>query len=440
MNTQNKVASISLTRIGKSYQIYGKPHHRLMQEIFRGRRKYYRDFWALRDVSLSIRKGETVGIIGRNGSGKSTLLQIICGTLSPTNGKVDINGRVAALLELGAGFDPEFTGRENVYMNASLLGLSKSEIDERFEKIIEFSEIEEHIDQAVKNYSSGMYVRLAFSIVANVDADILIIDEALAVGDEAFQRKCFERIRQIQKKGASILFVSHSAGMIVDLCSRAALFDKGEMLLSGEPKAVVGNYHKMLNAAENDVEKVREHIKSLADDSYMESASVLGGSQASKRHFDNESLHTLWYEPRGAMISNPHITDLEGHETAVLSCGDEYFYCFDVEHHISAYDVVFGLLIKTKTGFELGGAATFDYRGMEEVTDGTKYKVKFRFRCNLNNGVYFVNAGVSSIIDGQRIYLHRGVDVAMFRVIDSCEWSTGLVSFQCTPEISALDQ
>jgi lipopolysaccharide transport system ATP-binding protein len=204
-------------------------------------RKYSRDFWALRDVSLEVRKGETVGIVGRNGSGKSTLLQVICGTLAPTSGTVETNGRVAALLELGAGFNPEFTGRENAYMNGTLLGLSTEQIDARFDDICAFADIGEFIDQPVKTYSSGMYVRLAFAVIAHVDADILIIDEALAVGDAFFVQRCMRFLRDFMERG-TVLFVSHDTGAVTNLCARAVWLERGRVRFTGSPKQVTETY------------------------------------------------------------------------------------------------------------------------------------------------------------------------------------------------------
>ena len=233
--------AIKVTGVGKNYHIYDKPHHRLLQMLVRGGKTYYRDFWALRDISFEIKKGETVGIIGCNGSGKSTLLQIICGTLTPTTGGIEVNGRVAALLELGAGFNPEFTGRENVYMAASLYGLTQEDITAKMDDIIAFADITAFMDQPVKTYSSGMYVRLAFAVIAHVDADILVIDEALAVGDAVFTQKCMRFLRHFMQTG-TVLFVSHDTNSIKNLCSRVLWLDQGKLLQDGEPKDVCELY------------------------------------------------------------------------------------------------------------------------------------------------------------------------------------------------------
>lgn len=246
---ENSIA-IRVKNLSKSYQIYEAPRERLKQFLLpklskltgQAPKQYFREFSALTDISFNVKKGETVGIIGRNGAGKSTLLQIICGTLTPTNGSVEINGRVAALLELGSGFNSEFTGRENVRMNAGVLGLSAEEIDARFDEIIAFADIGDFLDQPVKTYSSGMYVRLAFAVVVHVDADILIVDEALSVGDMYFQAKCMMHMKKLMKAGVTVLFVSHDAGSVKALCSRAVYLDHGKVIASGATEDVVEAY------------------------------------------------------------------------------------------------------------------------------------------------------------------------------------------------------
>ena len=252
--------AIHAQNLGKAFQLYDRPIDRLKQMLMRGRRQYYKEFAALHDVSFELQKGEVLGLVGRNGAGKSTLLQLICGTLSPTMGHVSVHGRVAALLELGAGFNPEFTGKENIYLNASILGLSKAEIDERYDAIVEFSGIADFIHQPVKTYSSGMYVRLAFSIATSVDPDILVIDEALSVGDGAFARKSFDRIMRLKEKGATILFCSHSIYQIEALCTRALWLEKGVVRLIGDPSTVVARYQNFLDrdAAPQSVSAVAE--------------------------------------------------------------------------------------------------------------------------------------------------------------------------------------
>jgi len=252
--------AIRVRGLSKCYHIYDKPQDRLKQSLWRGRKRFYREFWALRDVSFEVARGETVGIIGRNGSGKSTLLQLLCGTLAPTSGEIEIHGRVAALLELGAGFNPEFTGRENVYMNATLFGLTSSEIDARYDEIAAFADIGDFIDQPVKTYSSGMFVRLAFAVIAHVDADVLVIDEALAVGDVFFTQKCMRFLRRFRENGA-LLFVSHDIGAVTNLCQRALWLQNGECKKQGSAKDISEAYLEAFYLEQQGFQEPKEKIE-----------------------------------------------------------------------------------------------------------------------------------------------------------------------------------
>ncbi len=266
--------AIKASNLSKCYQIYHQPQDRLKQFLWRGRRQYYREFWALRDVSFQVMPGEVLGIIGRNGSGKSTLLQMVCGTLTPSSGEVSVKGRVAALLELGAGFNPEFTGRENVYMSAAILGLTQQEIEARFEEIVDFSGIRDFIDQPVKTYSSGMYVRLAFSVATSVNPDILVIDEALSVGDGEFARKSFDRIMEFKKAGKTILFCSHSLYQVEAICSRALWLDKGQICAQGKTADVVRAYSDFLTALQTPDKKENPVAEDVTEAPATEVASL----------------------------------------------------------------------------------------------------------------------------------------------------------------------
>ena len=234
--------TLSVKNVGKCYEIYEKPRHRLFQTLLHGRKQFYKEFWALQDISFEVKKGECLGIVGRNGCGKSTLLQIIAGTLQATTGSVEINGRIAALLELGSGFNPEFTGRENVYMNGTVLGLTHKEIDEKCDEIVAFADIGEFIEQPVKTYSSGMFARLAFAVAINVSPDILIVDEILSVGDFAFQNKCMQRIREMKNRGVSIIFVSHDLNTLQLMCDHALWLNGGTACDYGDPICVCQEY------------------------------------------------------------------------------------------------------------------------------------------------------------------------------------------------------
>lgn len=239
--------AISVNNISKVYQLYDQPADRLKQMLFRGKRQYFREFTALKEISFELRKGEVLGLVGQNGAGKSTLLQMICGTLTPSSGELKVNGRIAALLELGAGFNPEFTGRENIYLAASVMGLSRQEVNDKLDEIIDFSGIREFIDQPVKTYSSGMYVRLAFSVAISSDPDILVIDEALSVGDGHFARRSFDRIMALKDQGKTILFCSHALYQLETLCSRVIWLNKGQLIEQGAPETVVPAYQAWLD-------------------------------------------------------------------------------------------------------------------------------------------------------------------------------------------------
>lgn len=449
--------AIKVDNLSKCYHIYEKSRDRLMQMLMRGRRQYYREFWALRDVSFEVKRGETVGIVGRNGSGKSTLLQIISGTINPTSGSITTYGRIAALLELGSGFNPEFTGRENVYLNGAVLGLSTAEIDTRFEQILAFADIGDFIEQPVKTYSSGMMVRLAFAVAINVDPDILIVDEALSVGDELFQRKCFSRIEAIRAAGSTILFVSHSGGTVVELCDRALLLDAGERLAMGMPKKIVGRYQKLLYVPEEKRESIRAEIRredqtacslelNLAEFIGLDCKPLHPQLQPTNTQeeladsFDPslEPVSTIFYESYGAVIQDAALYTLAGERVNNISRNKTYRYRYRVEFDRPASNVRFGMLIKTTTGIELGGAASAasNRTSLPFVTAGSSFVIEFEFTCRLNAGVYFLNAGVVGDLNGSETYLHRLVDVAMFRVMSETDnLATGVVDFSCSPRV-----
>jgi lipopolysaccharide transport system ATP-binding protein len=260
--------AIHVRELSKRYELYAKPHHRLAQMLLRGRRQFFGEFWPLRNISFDVKKGEAVGIVGRNGAGKSTLLQIIAGVLSPTQGDVQVHGRVAALLELGSGFNPEFTGRENAYLNGSILGLTRKEMDAAMPEIIRFAAIGDFFDQPVKHYSSGMMVRVAFAVQVQLNPDVLIVDEALAVGDALFQKRCYQRIRQLRDRGVAILFVSHDIESVRTFTDRAILLHHGEVMAAGPSGEVVLAYRKLLHDEENlaKQKEIAEHKQALKAD------------------------------------------------------------------------------------------------------------------------------------------------------------------------------
>lgn len=433
MSSDNPIIANNLS---KTYLLYDSPQDRLKQSLWRGRRNFSRPFQALHDVSFSIGRGETVGIVGSNGSGKSTLLQIICGTVEPTAGECQVHGRISALLELGAGFNPDFTGRENIYLNGAILGLSQEEIAEKYASIVEFSGIGDKVEQVVKTYSSGMYVRLAFAVAIASEPDILVVDEALAVGDEMFQRKCFSRIRAIQERGGTILFVSHAAATVVEICDRAILLDKGELLLADSPKNVISEYHKLIFSPPEKTAYVRDLIKT---GSSAIAPSAFEEKQEEIAHYDVDMVpeSTIIYESCGAIIHTPHIETLEGKRINILSRHQEYIYTYRVEFKDNAESVRFGMLIKTKSGVELGGAATVSCNQPgEDIKAGTIRTIRFRFTCLLLPGTYFLNAGCVGKIGGEETYLHRIIDACMFKVLpEEGMTATGIIDFLTKPEV-----
>lgn len=418
--------AISVRDVCKVYHIYDRPQDRLKQAFVR--RRLFREFWALRGVDLEVRRGETVGIIGRNGSGKSTLLQIICGTLQPTSGAVSVQGRISALLELGSGFNPDFTGRENVYLNASILGLSRSEIDEVYDDIVAFADIGEHINQPTKTYSSGMTVRLAFAVAISVNPDILVVDEALAVGDEAFQRRCLARLDAIREAGATVLFVSHSSSHVINLCERVVLLDHGERLFDGKPRLGINCYHKLLYMPPDKVPAFREVLKAghaaeaLAEDATPAEAEQLQAitAAADTPYFDPALVpkSTVVFESRGALIGEVRITTEDGRKVNMLTRDTVFEIRCRIRFQAESFAIATGSLVKTLEGMEMSASTTL---GTDDVIDHVPadgvLEVVHRFTCRLTHGTYFVNCGVSGLVNGERHWLHRITDAVMFQVI-----------------------
>lgn len=430
--------AIVASGLGKTYTTYRKPFHRLLELFLPSptEERLGKSFHALTDVGFEIRKGETFGILGRNGSGKSTMLQIISGILEPTTGYVSVTGRIAALLELGAGFNPEFTGRENVRLYGGLLGMDAATLERRLPQILEFADIGEFIDEPVKHYSSGMYVRLAFSVAIHVEPEILIVDEALSVGDEAFQRKCFSRIEEIKRAGATILFVSHSVASVLQLCDRAMVLHEGRRIYLGDPNSAVAIYQRIIYAPKDKVDGMLDHARDMdargvgMSTQSTEAAGVVealdpAGSLAepviSLGRFDEGlvSQSRFEFEQNGACIIDPRILDADGNRVNVLEHGLEYRYVFDVEFVKEAAFVHFGMLIKSVSGVEIAGASShFFDDALQWVSPGSRIQATFHWSCDLLPGTYFLNAGCNGVIDREvgETFLHRIVDAYAFRV------------------------
>lgn len=421
--------AIETCGLSKVYSVYARPRDRLKQ-LLRPWRRYYSEFIAVRNVDLYIRRGETMGIVGRNGSGKSTLLRMICGILEPSSGTLRVNGHLAPILTLGAGFNPEFTGRENVIINAAILGLSNGDIHDRMDAIMEFADIGPFFDMPVKSYSSGMYSRLAFSVAIHADPDILVIDEVLAVGDEAYTRKCFARIEEIKAAGSTILFVSHAANLVIELCDRALLLEEGERLLTADPKTVISRYQRLLYAPASRAPDIVAEIRALdrgeirapdmAEDPDLAASESLLLECEDWGRYDPylRPKSTVEYECIGARIENPRILDPAGSHVNVLLAGRVYTYAYEVLFEKSASNVRFGMMIKSVSGFELAGQASHvALSGIQYVEAASRARVRFRFHTLLAPGTYFLNAGVLGVgQDGGEAYLHRILDAVMFRI------------------------
>jgi lipopolysaccharide transport system ATP-binding protein len=430
--------AIKIENLRKCYHVYERPRDRLLQLFFRRHRRYYREFWALKDISFEVKKGETVGIVGRNGSGKSTLLQIICGILVPTDGKVETQGRIAALLELGSGFNPEFTGRENIYMNAAILGICRQEIEERFDSILAFADIGEFIDQPVKNYSSGMALRLAFAVQAQIDPDILIVDEALAVGDARFQAKCFERLRQLKENGTSILLVTHSGEQIVTHCSRAVLLESGCLREVGEPRKVMNHYMDILFGRE----KMEPFPLPLQAEDFTPSpaSSRLNYSE------DVYSSHPL-YNPHeyrwgdGAATIMDFYIAANGQEILnSVPSGAKITLEVAIRFNLQVINPILGFNLKTKEGITLCGSnsALLDCEELRSTGKAGSIVIAFlSFENRLTSGDYFISIGIASR-HGEEIIPHDRRYDSIHLVVSQTESVMGLVDLGLDMEITEV--
>lgn len=377
---------IDVVDLGKCYHVYDKPRDRLLQMLSGGRRRYYREFWALRGASFAVGRGETVGIIGRNGSGKSTLLQMICGTVTPTTGTVRTAGRVAALLELGAGFNPEFTGRENVLLNAAILGMPREAMAERMREVAAFSELGEFLDQPVKAYSSGMFARLAFSIAIHVDPDIVVVDEALAVGDARFVAKCMRRIRDMQQAGVSILFVSHDTTAVRALCQRAIWLDGGQLIEDGDVFPVTGRYMEYM---------FRDEGAASATSAAAVSGSVTPDSAVPETSGLDARPVTHWGSHKG-IVTEALVCDVSGQRRDVIDWGDSILVRVSVRlpEGFDREGLSVAISIKDLKGSDLIVATSHD-AGLV-LPDSMQFCVAFRMTNLLLSGQYLLVAAVEN--------------------------------------------
>ena len=427
--------AIKVENLSKCYQIYDKPRDRLLQMLFRGHRTFYREFWALRDVSFEIKRGETVGIIGRNGSGKSTLLQLICGTLNPTGGSIQTRGRIAALLELGSGFNPEFTGRENVYMNASILGLNHEEIDARFDAIAAFADIGDFIEQPVKTYSSGMYVRLAFAVIAHVDADILVIDEALSVGDAFFTQKCMRFLRRFMENG-TVLFVSHDTGAVINLCQSGIWLEKGSVKHKGEPKEIAQMYLAELYASQQG-ESSLEHDIAVEEKQSAESDAFydMRINFINTTRYRND-IELFQFNPDatsfgkgGATITSAQLIDEKGRKLSWIVGGENVTLKVTCNANVDLFSPIVGFLVNDRLGQPLFGDNTYNFSKDSPLclVSGDTFEASFIFFMPiLPFGDYSVTLAIAEGTQLEHVQHHWMHEALLFKS-HSSSVSTGLI-------------
>ena len=416
--------------LGKAYRVFHRPQDRLKQILMPWRR-FYVDFWALRDVSLEVGRGEAIGLVGRNGAGKSTFLQLASGTIEPTAGTVERHGRIAALLELGSGFNPDFTGRENVMLSAMVMGLSKRQVEERFQSITDFAAIGDFIEMPVKTYSSGMYARLAFAVAAHVDADIMIVDEILSVGDIAFAQKCMRFIRGFRERG-TLLFVSHSPDSVLALCDRAVWLDRGEVRDIGPAKQVCRDYIASLNHDQEDgsafrIRGGRRKSSTTAIDRRAELLEAEGlASEVRVFSFDP---HSPGFGQGGGSIVNVQVLDAEGRPAPLPKGGDEVVLQVECQAHREISGPIVGFYVRDHLGQPLFGDNTFlTYRDMPlQVSAGERFAARFHFRLPyLPHGEYVVNAALAEGTQDEHVQ-HHWVHEAMILTVSRSSMVYGMI-------------
>ncbi|MBO4608771.1 MAG: ABC transporter ATP-binding protein [Lachnospiraceae bacterium] len=385
--------AVRATKIEKRYKLYERNRDRMLDALgLSGKKERFKFHYALKGVDFEVKKGETVGIIGTNGSGKSTLLKILTGVLTPTEGEVEVNGRISALLELGAGFNMDYNGIENIYLNGTMMGFSKDEIDKKLDDILAFADIGDYVYQPCKTYSSGMFVRLAFAVSINIDPEILIVDEALSVGDVFFQAKCYRKFEEFKKKGKTILFVSHDLSSISRYCDRVYLLNNGEMLGNGSPKEMIDKYKQIL----------------------------AGGGQA--KIVETNENDVLEYGNGKAFIKDFCITDSKGTKTNAVEKGTEYTVTMKVKIEEDIQGPIFACSVKNVRGVEITGTNTLVSKTFDDsVKKGDEIEISFTQKMMLQGGEYLISLGVTGFENGEFTVYHRLYDILSINVISDSD-------------------
>ena len=449
---------ISVDQVSKVYRLYDKPIDRLLESISLRKKSYHKDFYALRDISFSVGRGEAVGIIGTNGSGKSTMLKIITGVLSATTGKVESRGSICALLELGAGFNQDYTGIENIYMNGTMMGFSKAEMDEKLPAILEFADIGDFVYQPVKSYSSGMFVRLAFALYISIDPEVLIVDEALSVGDVFFQAKCYHRMDELKRKGTTILMVTHDLGSVMKYCDRVVLFHKGEKVGEGLPGQMVDKYKKILAGKDPHAEQFMEEQNFLGnvDEEAVDTADSTetnenagsdsgrnsgGNTGEAGEHAEPTSPEAGQHSQKPTGFMKDHLTlnpssqqygngkaeildfgvlDKDGRPSNVLLKGEEFSIKERIVFHDDIAAPIFTFTIKDKRGMDLSGTNTlFEGKEIPAVKKGDEYYCTFTQRMNLQGGEYLLSISCTGFEEGEHTVYDRKYDITSITVLSN---------------------
>jgi ABC-type polysaccharide/polyol phosphate transport system ATPase subunit len=427
--------SVKLKDVSKFYKLYESPKDRLKEALHPFNKKYYKEFYALNGINLDVNKGETLGIIGKNGSGKSTLLKLISHVLVPSSGTVEVQGNVSALLELGAGFNPLFTGLENVYFYGTILGFSREDMDARLDKILAFADIGEFIHQPLKTYSSGMKARIAFAIATEINPDILIIDEVLAVGDTIFQRKCYSKIDSMFKDGKTVILVSHNRNSIISLCKSAILLDHGKVLCSGETEPVIREYEKLCNKkflTANDKYKNTQKDETIDNETKDQK-----NEQAENKllwDYTLEADDQVYYKKSDIELEDFGIYDLDGNKVNILETGSSYkIRATFLPKEDLDYDITFAMRIKSIEGYIATWVGfPFEKNKYLSFKEGQREKVEFLFDCNLLGGVFSIDAGLQSFTDDD-LFFHVGIqNLYLFKINKDLQMNKhGLVDLNC---------
>ena len=417
--------AINVCDVTKIYRLYDKPIDRLKESISLTHKKYHKEFFALDKISFTVEKGSTVGIIGTNGSGKSTILKIITGVLNPTTGSVEVDGNISALLELGAGFNMDYTGIENIYMNGTMMGFSREQMEAKLPEILEFADIGDFVYQPVKTYSSGMFVRLAFALAINVEPEILIVDEALSVGDVFFQAKCYRRMEEIRKTGTTILMVTHDMGSVIKYCDKVILLNKGEFLAEGPAGEMVDLYKKILAGRMDDLEAdFAKRLDSNFSD-MMELNNDINKTHAKEYHgLMKEKIsinpNKTEYGDGRAEIYDLGLLDSKGELTNLLLKGEEFTIREKIRFNANIESPIFTFTIKDKKGTELSGTNTM-FEGVEvkPVKPGDEAVVEFKQKMTLQGGEYLLSMSCTGFENGTHVVYHRLYDVTFITVISN---------------------